>query len=126
VPNPTLLAAVCEIPASFYAREDISFSQLVRDSGVASLGSEFTSDALVPLLDANPGLIDAWLLWSANKRVSSGWYFQRAEDSYIVGFYPAGEPLRFENASRGCAEFIVREVSQIMRSNNRRSGRDVK
>jgi hypothetical protein len=54
-----------------------------------------------------------------NKRTSSGWYFQRVQGAYVVGFYPDGEPLRFEDASRGCAEFIIREVGQVMRSNHR-------
>jgi hypothetical protein len=119
VPNQTPLAAVCTIAASFYAGSNKSFVELVRESHVADCLAEFTSDALVPLLSADPALIEGWLLWSTNKRVSSGWYFQHTQGAYIVGFYPSGETLRFENASRGCAEFIVREVGQVMRSNQR-------
>jgi hypothetical protein len=119
VPHQTPLAAVCSIATSFYAEGGKSFIELVRASGVADLGATFTTNALVPLLEANPSLIEGWLLWSMIKRVSSGWYFQRAQGGYVVGFYPDGEPLRFEEASRGCAEFIIREVGQVLRSNPR-------
>ena len=117
--HQTPLAAVCSIASSFYAATGKSFIQLVRESGVEDCGAAFTSDALIPLLQADPALIEGWLLWSMNKRTSSGWYFQRAQGAYVVGFYPDGEPLRFEDASRGCAEFIVREVGHVMRSNHR-------
>lgn len=119
MPNETPLAAVCSIATSFYSEGNKSFVQLVRESKIAECLPEFTSDTLVPLLSADPALIEGWLFWSMNKRVSSGWYFQRAQGAYIVGFYPGGETLRFEDASRGCAEFIVREVGQVMRSNQR-------
>jgi hypothetical protein len=119
VPEQTPLEAICSIATSFYAGSGRSFVQLVRDSGVADLGAAFAPNALVPLLEANPALIEGWLSWSMNKRVASGWYFQRAQGAYVVGFYPDGEALRFEDASRGCAEFIIREVGQVMRSNPR-------
>jgi hypothetical protein len=82
-----------------------SFIQLLHESGVEDCRAAITSDALIPLLKADPALIEGSLLWSMNKRTSSGWYFQRAQGAYVVGFYPDGEPLRFEDASRGCAEF---------------------
>ena len=119
MPHQAPLAAVCSIASSFYAEGGKSFIQLVRKSGVADLGATFTTNALVPLLEGNSDLIESWLLWSMNKRVSSGWYFRRAQGAYVVGFYPNGEALRFEEASRGCAEFIIREVGQVLRSNPR-------
>ena len=109
--KPTPVEAVCRIPASFYGGNK-SFTQLVRESGIAEAGGS-TVDALASVLRAEPGLIDGWLRWSENKRVSSGWYFMLNGGACVVGYYPNGERLRFDDAALACAKFILREVGVV-------------
>jgi hypothetical protein len=48
-----------------------------------------------------------------NKRVSSGWYFQRESNACAVGYFPGADRLRFDDVALGCAEFILREVGLV-------------
>jgi hypothetical protein len=109
VAKPTPVETICRLPASFYGGNK-SFIQLVRESGITDRASGATPEALASVLRAEPSLIDGWFRWSGNKRVSSGWYFERDGDGCIVGYYPGGDRLRFDDVALGCAEFILREV----------------
>ena len=109
MPKQTPAEAVCRLPASFYAGEK-SFTQLVRESGIADPASGASADALASVLRAEPALIDGWLLWSQDKRVSSGWYFERDGDGCAVGYFPEGKRVRFDDVALGCAQFIPLEV----------------
>jgi hypothetical protein len=115
------LDAVCRIPSAFYGGRK-SFVAVVRDTGVHPQRAALNAEALTPILRSDPSLIEGWLRWSMNKRVSSGWYFVAESGGYIVGYFPGGECLRFSEAAPACAEFIVREVGETLRSNFRWSG----
>ena len=101
------LDAVCRIPSVFY-RGGLSFVQIVRDSGVSK--DDLSKETLVQVLGSDPCLVNDWLRWSMDKRVSSGWFFKQEENGYLVGFYPDGQHLFFEDAATACSEFIVNEV----------------
>jgi hypothetical protein len=109
VAKQTPVEAICRLPASFYAGKK-SFAQLVRESGITDPSSGATAEALASVLRADPGLIDGWLLWSQNKRVSSGWYFERDSHGCTIGYSPKGKRLRFDDVASGCAEYILLEV----------------
>jgi hypothetical protein len=74
---------------------------------------KLTVDRLLPYLTAHPDLCEHWLRWSADKRVTSGWYFTRDGADFVVGFYPPGEVLNFHDPTVACAEYVVREVKAI-------------
>ena len=105
----TPVEAICRLPASFYAGKK-PFTQLVRESGITDPASGATAGALASVLRADPALINGWLLWSQNKRVSSGWYFERDGEGCTVSYFPKGKRLRFDDVALGCAEFILLEV----------------
>jgi hypothetical protein len=109
VAKQTPVEAICHLPASFYAGSK-SFAQLVRESGITDPASGASTEALAALLRTDRALIDGWLLWSENKRASSGWFLQRDGDGCIVGYFPGGERLRFDDVALGCAKFILHEV----------------
>jgi hypothetical protein len=80
-------------------------------AGVLKHPSALTVEKLTPYLREHPELTGAWMAYSADQRVSSGWYcVPSREDGYEVGFYPHGERLRFNEPERACAEFIVRRL----------------
>ena len=101
------LQSICRLPAAF-TRGDQSLVELVQTSGVSKSGLE--AAALCNILATDQSLVEAWLLWSANKRVTSGWYFRRQAGGYVVGFHPNGERKVFDNGAAGCAAFIIQEV----------------
>ena len=109
-----LVADICKIPARLEERGEVSVVTLLDESGYRSAPTDLNVEAVVAYLERHPPLIDAWIGYSTDKRVSSGWYI--VEDSgerFVVGWYPQGERFFFEDRYRACAEFIVREVRSI-------------
>jgi hypothetical protein len=107
------LEKLCSAASEFYSRGDTSIVQLIRGAGLKDLNSSVTREAVGAVLSSNPQLIQSWLLWSMNKRVSKGWYFKETESGFEVGYYPPGPSQRFSDAITACADFIVREVTDI-------------
>lgn len=104
---------ICRLPVDFYAGSK-SMSQLVAESGISACLILLTVSNITGYLTAHPDLVEQWLLWSADKRVTSGWYFTRDADNFVVGFYPQGEVLTLRDPAVACAEFVVREVNALV------------
>jgi len=100
---------ICRLPLDFHAGSK-SMAELVSESGVSAHPEALAVASVVARLNGQPELVDAWLDWSANKRVTSGWYFAQEGSHFVVGFHPNGESLAFDDPALGCAEFVVREV----------------
>jgi len=112
----TLVSAVeriSRLPADFYAGSK-SMAQLVSESGIGSFPLALSIPHICTYVTANPEIVDHWLRWSENKRVSAGWYFIRRSSGLEVGFHPDGEVLSFSDPNLACAEFVAREVGSIM------------
>lgn len=107
-----VIKRLCNIPANFHSGNK-SPVQLVAESGLAQCESALSVEAVSAYLSQHPALVEQWLQWSEDKRVSSGWYFMRESNKFVVGYYPKGETLNFAEALPACAEFIVREVQAI-------------
>lgn len=76
---------------------------------------EFTESVLAAELRANPDLIDSWCAYSADKRYSPAWYFDKKSDGvWAVGYYHDDHSRRIENvyadAAIACANFILKEM----------------
>jgi hypothetical protein len=87
--------------------------QLVAESGISACLALLTVPNIEACLLVDPHLVEHWLRWSANKRVTSGWYFKREASHFIVGIYPKGDVLTFSEPALACAEFVVREVNVL-------------
>ena len=77
---------------------------------------EFQTLSVEPIeefLRENPELITNWLQWSEDKRSSPGYYFREVKGVYVVGHYPEGVRLDFDDPISACADFIVKEVNSI-------------
>lgn len=109
-----VLERICRLPANFYSIGSKSIVQLISESGIDECPSALSVPNISAYFTTHPELVQSWLLWSANKRVSSGWYFLRRSGGYAVGFYPRGEALNIAEPELACAEFVVREVQAIM------------
>jgi hypothetical protein len=120
----TLDAAVeriSRLPVDFYAGSK-SIVQLISESGVARFPLALSVPCISTYITANPQIVDHWLRWSENKRVSAGWYFIRRSSGFAVGFQPDGTVLNISDPYLACAEFVVREVGSIMALPSGRSG----
>jgi ubiquinone biosynthesis protein COQ9 len=107
-----LAERICRLPVDFYGGSK-SMSQLVAESGITACFALLTVDNLSAYLAAHQDLCEQWLRWSANKRATSGWYFKRHADNFVVGFYPRAEVLTVRDPAVACAEFVVREVAAL-------------
>ena len=111
-----VIRAICRIPLDFPIGNK-SFYQLVRESKYAEFNLAITVEDLSNHLRSEQGLIEAWIQWSEDKRVSSGPYLQRTEKSLCVGVVPEDgtwpEPQEFESPIDACAYFIMQELSEL-------------
>lgn len=108
-----VVADVCEIPVRLI-RGDVSVWKLVDESGYRHSPMILSVEAVSSYLAQHPGLVDAWLGYSADKRTSSGWYIvEKSAGTFEVGDYPKGRREYFTDRDRACAEFIIREVRSI-------------
>ncbi len=103
---------ICTLPVDFCAGSK-SMAELVRESGVRAHPEALTFTNIAAYIKRQPSLVDEWLDWSANKRIASGWYFAHEKGRFVVGFYPNGESLTFDDPVSACAEFVVREVKGV-------------
>lgn len=111
---------ICSLVA-FFRSGDSSLSRLLRRAGVVDEADLPSRAAVESVLIAHPDLVDVWLRWSQDKRVSSGWYFSQTTGGFVVGYYPDGPELSFQDRVVACAEFVLRETASVareMRANN--------
>src|SRR5437870_5632737 len=85
---------ICRLPIDFKGGTK-SALHLLRESGYLQLPLGLQRQDLKAFLQDKPDLQDAWLSWSEDKRVSSGWYFKATKTGYFVGFFPGGQGKDF-------------------------------
>ena len=105
---------ICELSRDFYGHKNVSAVELANRSGIRDQLDDLNLKNVAAYLQAHPELIHFWLLRSADKRVPSGWYFKPESGKYVVGYYPRGEHLMFDDEHTACAEFVVREVRELI------------
>jgi hypothetical protein len=68
-----------------------------------------TVERLSTCLAKEPGLVDAWLMWSEDNRSTPAWYLVKGEDGRLqVGYYDHGwvSQTTFDDRIRACAEYV--------------------
>ena len=111
-----VVSKICSMPGDFHLLGNKSMIQLLIESGYLNEIQLVTKETILTCLAENPDLILDWENYSADKRVSEGWYFLKSDLDWIVGY--AGnssleQRLIFSSEFEACAEFILREVSGI-------------
>jgi hypothetical protein len=105
-----VIERLCRFPLDFPGGRKTR-RQFMEAAGVFKHPSALTVEKLTPYLQEHPELTGAWMAYSADQRISSGWYYVPSRaGGYEVGFYPHGERLRFNEPERARAEFIVRHL----------------
>jgi hypothetical protein len=93
---------------------------LLKQSGYFETYEQIHEDMLYEALASHPVCSYAWLFYSEDKRVSSGWFFeQNSQEKYTVGYYPPNEnfkKIKYSDMRKACAAFIRLEIEDIRKS----------
>ena len=126
--SPTLqdvVAKVCSIPSDFHRRGDVSVVYLLEESGYDTVRDAVTVPIIQEHLQAHPDLIDVWAGYSADKRCSSGWFFDdtRSTTGHYSSSAGRSQEQVFIERSQACAEFIKLELDSWREDSSFGSGR---
>jgi hypothetical protein len=116
--NDPLLAMsvedVCRLAWDYWVIRTVSARELIARSGYGERWRSITVGLLADTLRQHPDWVDAWIQWSEDKRVSSGWYIARRGDSaFDVGYYPTVPPVQYSDRTHACAVFVRYELASI-------------
>ena len=116
--NNDIVAKICSLPEQLERVNDKSLVQLLKDTGVKKSKEAISVEGLKNYLRNNAGLVENWLLYSMNKRIDEGWYFEKENKvTYIVGYLfkntSRKEELKYSDAIQACAIFIHNELADI-------------
>lgn len=112
----SLIRKIIELPRQFKEVGNKSIFALLKESGYFEHFEKVNENNIAAILEESPEIINDWLLWSSDKRVSYGWYFiEKNHNQYIVGYSPKNkfEELQFSDKIRACASFIKREIEAV-------------
>jgi len=69
-----MIEKVCRIPVEFKSAGTRSVNDLVKESGYLENTAFLTVESVESCLRKHPGLANAWLQYSEDKRTDAGWY----------------------------------------------------
>jgi hypothetical protein len=105
---------VCRLAWDYQTIRTVSARELIARSGYGDRWRSVTVERLADTLREHPDWVEAWIQWSEDKRVSSGWYIsRRGETAFDVGCYPTVPPVRYGDQTRACAVFVRYELASI-------------
>jgi hypothetical protein len=108
-----MITSICELAERSLALPHVSMADHFDQSGYRESLSSLTVKAIAAHLRANPQLIESWLRYSGDQRVSSGWYLVARKYAVELGSIPDGKRKFYFSRSRACAEFIIRVVRSL-------------
>ena len=111
------LNGLINLPRKFNSVINKSIYDLLKETGYFEIHDKISVESIRNRLAQSPEYVEDWILYSKDKRNSSGWYFKQ-EDSqrYVVGFLNGkGNNSHKEYADRleACAIFIKHEIDNI-------------
>ena len=89
-----------------------SFVSLLKERGY-SYYPDISTTELIAALTLKEERVEDWLQWSADKRVTEGWFFLKNNSKYTVGYSPQNEDDQqevYNNKFEACASFILKEI----------------
>jgi len=112
-----LIQTIIELPRQFYKSGDKSIRTLLKESGYFETFDKITENNIANKLQASIEIINDWILWSENKRSSSGWaFFESNNKHYIVEYISNGtksDTHEYSDKRIAYAAFIKREIESI-------------
>jgi len=115
--DPSLAMTVedaCRLAWDYQVMRTFSGRELIARTGYRDRWRSITVELLAEVLRQHPDWVDAWIQWSEDKRVSSGWYISGRDDAaFDVGHYPTIPPVRYVDRTEACAVFVRCELASI-------------
>ncbi|AYL93869.1 hypothetical protein [Mucilaginibacter celer] len=100
-----------------YANEDKSPYALVKESGYFEFHDEITEKDIFDILVKHPELVQEWVAYSEDQRMSPVWYIHDKNGQYYVSYYSKNEaplpPYISDDLLEVCAVFIKRKSEQV-------------
>ena len=105
---------VCRLAWDYHSMGTKTARELIARSGYGDRWRSITMGLLADTLRRHPEWVDAWIQWSEDKRVGSGWYISsRADAAFDVGSHPSVPPVRYLDRTQACAAFVRCELASI-------------
>lgn len=112
---------ICSIPLDFKTKNK-SVNTLISESYYFIFHTHISLLDIKNHLLSHRGLINEWETWSSNKRSNEGFYLSLCDNKYMVGWINAsgqiGYEKSFDSEVDACAEYISKELVEIMISSN--------
>ena len=110
------LEKICNLPIDFQISNKSSVT-LLQESKFIEYSNIISKQDIIGYLLLHKYLIDNWKIWSENKR-TFGYYLLINSEKYFIGSLDKNGKENFsksfKTAEDACAEFILREVSEIL------------
>ncbi|MCW8810574.1 MAG: hypothetical protein OQJ93_03095 [Ignavibacteriaceae bacterium] len=109
---------ICSIAKDFNNSINTSPYQIVLERKDAFNKSSLNKVKIIKYLKMNRDLIKDWLLYSENKRTSTGWYFKDYKNKWLIGFMNEGiieSEKIFDSKFEACAEYVLNEIESILK-----------
>jgi len=116
----SFINSICSIAKDFRESNNKNMYLLVKERLAKQSNSSVNKKNIIECLKLNPVFIKSWLLYSEDKRSSSGWYIKENLNHWIIGYLDNGvieNEKVFESKYEACAEFIISEINSILQSN---------
>ncbi|MDB5226366.1 MAG: hypothetical protein JWN78_559, partial [Bacteroidota bacterium] len=95
-------------------KRNISVYEFLKELQYFKLYNDIKEDDIRNELEQYPDYIKYWMIYSEDKRSSSGWYLLKTNNTYIVDYFPnENQNLEFVNPEAACANFIKKEIEDI-------------
>jgi hypothetical protein len=92
---------------------------LVSATGYERHRKTISVDEIRQALAERPELADEWIDYSADRRVTQGWYYRPVSTGEFevgyAGVATEGREHVFGDKLQACAEFVIRELDDILR-----------
>jgi len=88
--------------------EGVSLREALARCEYKSVRQNFGPRDLLPLVNSDKKIIEAWIAYSEDKRTSGGWYIERR--GRIERIDKPQAPLQFSTIAEAVANYVVREL----------------
>ncbi len=111
-----IIKKIIFIPRKFHELKNISTFDLLKDSGYFQNFKNISKKSIYDVLKINSDCLNEWILYSEDKRTTSGYYFLKGWLFYIVGYYDPTKKNNYKklfiNKIKACADFIKEEIEE--------------
>ncbi len=116
-----IIDELIHVPRRFNSIGTMSIYALLKETGYFEIHDQISVENIRDALTRYPECVDDWMLYSEDKRSSSGWYFKQVGDEkYIVGCLKGNKSYdshgEYNNRLDACAFFIKHEIDNIRTS----------